>query len=243
MNSYLLRRLLPFYLLAVVAEIGFTIYSIAVSPVALDLSLLTIIKTLGILLLTTTAGFLIVMLPYAFYLMFLPSRFQNSKLDKVMSVLFYTFFTVGTFSEEIISALFWTGNKLPASLVAFRHNYNFDELMNAFFSSSLVIWTAFAILAVSFVTVFYTSRFLMTEIKAPGLPKRIFQTAVYSFVCILTYLNTNATPLSVSANSYNNQIAEENTYILLKKTVDDYTDMSANNSNAGTDFEPATVDE
>ena len=63
MNSYLLRRLFPFYILAVAAEFIFTVYSMAAADSPLDMSFFGIVKTFGILLLTTTSAFLVMMIP------------------------------------------------------------------------------------------------------------------------------------------------------------------------------------
>lgn len=228
MNSYFLRRLFPFYVFAIIIELVFTIYSVSASPEPLDLSLLALIKTVGILLLTTTCAFLFIMLPYVLYLVLLPQKSQNTKLDKIISIIFYTIFIVGTYVEEIISSIFWRDNELPASLIAFRHSFkDVNALLNNSFSSPSSLWVVLGILGLSFVTIFYTKKYLFTTITSPRLLNRIFQSAIFGFICILTYMNINPDALYVSSNHYNNELAREGSYELLKDVVDTYkTDSS-----------------
>lgn len=228
MNTYLLRRLFPFYIFAVAAEFVFTVYSMIAVDAALDLSFLGVVKTFGILLLTTTAAFLVVMIPYVLYLLVLPQKWQNSKGDKWISYLFYLLFVMGTLSEELVSAYFWQTENMPASLAAFRHSYNEPGMMlSGFFTSSAVVWLCLGGVAAVALVMYYTARFTLTKVLAPKWFNRFFQTAVYAVVCFMTYKNITVDTLTVSANEVNNVLSEEGTYLVLKETVDDY---------AGTDF-------
>ena len=80
MNSYLLRRLAPFFVFSVLVEFGFMALQLYQNAANVDFSFLTMVKTGGVLLLTTSVSFLFVMQPYVFYLLVLPRRRQNGRL-------------------------------------------------------------------------------------------------------------------------------------------------------------------
>lgn len=223
MNSYLLRRLFPFYILAVAAELVVTVYSMAAADSPLDMSFFGIVKTFGILLLTTTSAFLVMMIPYVAYLMLLPRNWQNGRLDKYVSYFFYLVFAASTLGEELLSAYFWQSQELPASLAAFRHSYNNPGVLVAnLLASPWLVWVCLAFFATLVVLMYYTARFTLTAIPAPKWLNRVFQTAVYAAVCVMTYLNINAETLMVSTNDFNNELSEEGTYMVIKETVADY---------------------
>ncbi len=228
MNSYLLRRLFPFYIVAVAAEFIFTLYSICATEAVLDESFFGLVKTFGILLLTTTSAFLAVMVPYVVYLMLLPQKWQNGRGDKYISYFFYFVFALCTIGEEFISAYFWQKSGFPASLAVFRHSYsNFDMLAAEFFSSDFVEFMSFGCLIILGLLMYFTARYTLTAIPAPKFINRVFQTAVYAVVCVMTYANINAETLAVSAVPANNELSKEGTYTLIKETVKNYQ---------GTDF-------
>lgn len=91
MNSYLLRRLFPFYILAVAAEFIFTVYSMAAADSPLDMSFFGIVKTFGILLLTTTSAFLVMMIPYVAYLMLCRKIGRTADLTSMFPISFIWF--------------------------------------------------------------------------------------------------------------------------------------------------------
>lgn len=226
MNSYLLRRLFPFYSVALLAELIFTAFSMLATNAPLDVTFFAIVKTFGVLILTTTSAFLVLMLPFVFYLFLLPQKYQNSKLDKIVSYLFYFIFLASTLGEEMISAYFWQSQNLPVSLAVFRHTFSdVNVLLAEFFASSYVILMCLGALILLAVLMFYTARFTLTTVPAPKWFNRLFQTLVYAIVCVMTYMNINPETLSVSAVAANNQLSEEGTYLVIKESVDTYTDL------------------
>ena len=77
MYSYLIRRLLPFFVVAVAAESLELIIVSVLKHAEMDLSFLVLVKTSGVLFLTTIVSFFYLMLPYVFYLLFLPAEYRN----------------------------------------------------------------------------------------------------------------------------------------------------------------------
>jgi hypothetical protein len=108
MNSFLVRRLIPFYVFAILCEflykIGLTIYHYN----EFDFSFFAVIKTIGILSLTASVSFIFMVIPYIAYLLFLPANKVGSKADKYITLLFFASFVFITYFELISSAIFGT---------------------------------------------------------------------------------------------------------------------------------------
>ena len=212
MNSYMLKRLFPFYICALIAEISFTVFSIvtAQSPLALDFA--TIVKGLGILLLTTTSAFMIMMLPYVAYIILLPRSLQNTGFDKITSLTFFALYATATYGEEIISAQFGEGYFA-------RHNLNWGDTLLSLGSQSALLCLFIFIIAGSCAL---ARRYLVPSEKSPHLFNRLFQGLIYGLICLLTYNNINADTLSVTTDQYTNHLASEGTYDLIKNSASDY---------------------
>ncbi len=212
MNAYILRRLFPFYIFAIIAEIAFSILSILISPETISLSFGTIVKGLGILLLTTTSAFLIMMIPYVIYFILLPQKWQNNKFDKITTLIFFVLYTTITYGEEIISALFGEGYFSHDSL-------NIKETLSYLSSQSTLLSGLVLLIAAS---CFIAHRYLIPDRQSPKIINRLFQGIIYGLVCSLTFLNINQDTLRISQDQYTNHLASEGTYDLLKNSVTRY---------------------
>jgi len=111
MYSYLIRRLLPFFVVAVAAESLELIIVSVLKHAEMDLSFLVLVKTSGVLFLTTIVSFFYLMLPYVFYLLFLPAEYRNSKFDRIVTTAGYSLFVFFCLIEESLSVwLIYTKN-------------------------------------------------------------------------------------------------------------------------------------
>lgn len=225
MNSYLLRRLAPFFVFSVLVEFGFMALQLYQNAANVDFSFLTMVKTGGVLLLTTSVSFLFVMQPYVFYLLVLPRRRQNGRLDKIITTTAFFVFAVSTLCEEAASQIFWeefasSFNFIVVDYIIFTHQV-LSNLEHAY----PVIKILLGILAAAVVFTLLAYRWLFTAIEAPKFNRRLFQSVIYGLVCILAYLNINVAQIEIAPDSYNNEIAKEGTYSLfssLHKNEIDY---------------------
>ena len=225
MNSYLLRRLAPFFVFSVLVEFGFMALQLYQNAANVDFSFLTMVKTGGVLLLTTSVSFLFVMQPYVFYLLILPRRRQNSRLDKIITTTAFFVFAFSTLCEEAASQIFWeefasSFNFIVVDYIIFTHQV-LSNLEHAY----PVIKILLGILAAAVVFTLLAYRWLFTAIEAPKFNRRLFQSVIYGLVCILAYLNINVAQIEIAPDSYNNEIAKEGTYSLfssLHKNEIDY---------------------
>ena len=214
MNSYLLRRLLPFFIFSIGIELCFMLLQVVQNAANVDFSFLAIVKTLGVLLLTSSVSFLFVMQPYVFYLLLLPRAKQNSKLDKIITTASFFIFAVSTFCEEAASQIFWeefssSFNFIVVDYLIFTHQV-LSNLEHAYPIVKILLAIFFA--SVVFTLIAY--RWLFAQIKAPAFSRRLFQSIIYAIVCILAYLNINVADMEISPNSFNDEIAKEGTFSL-----------------------------
>ena len=203
MNTYFIRRLLPFYAIGVLIEVLCTGYEIYLSADSLDYSFLTIVKSLGITITTTTLAFLLLMIPYTLYLVICPDSLQNSKLDKIISSVFFFIYVSFCILEELCVI------QIRQELTSFQMLIDNSGPINII--SSLII----AALSLKL-----TYKSLTTDITSPRLLNRIFQGCVYLLICFMVFQNTHMHNLTTQVNLTNDEIAREDTFTLLHSTIE-----------------------
>lgn len=214
MNSFLIRRILPFFLMILVSELVVTIYSFYDNFQNLDFSFIAITKTLGVLLLTTSVSFLFAMIPYVIYLLVLPKKKVNSRLDKIITIVMYTNFVFITFFEEVASLIFWDEFQSAFNFIAVDYLVYTNEVISNIYQSYPIIWVLLGIFALTALTVCFTYKFLFSETSSPHFIKRLFYTTIYGCVCFLAYVNIDISNLEINKNRYNNELSKEGLYSL-----------------------------
>lgn len=202
MNTYFIRRLLPFYAIGVFIEVIFTAYEIYISPAELSFTPLAIIKSLGISITTTTSAFLILMSPFMFYLVILPHNLQNTQSDKIISALFFFGFSGISIMEEMCVI------KLQAELTSWQN-----------FQTALTPTIMITASIVSFLLTFLLRKSLTTPLKSPQLVNRIFQGCMYALISIMIFNNTHIDDMTTGINPQNDKIARENTFMILDTSL------------------------
>ena len=86
MNSFLLRRLAPFFAVSIIIEFLTLSLLLLAEREYVDWSVIPMIKTIGVLLKTTVISFIFMMLPYVLYLFLLPQKYVNSKFDRCVTI-------------------------------------------------------------------------------------------------------------------------------------------------------------
>lgn len=235
MNSYLLRRLLPFFIFNIGIELCFMLLQVVQNAANFDFSFFAVVKTLGVLLLTSSVSFLFVMQAYVFYLLILPHNKQNSRLDRIITTATFFIFAVSALCKGAVSQIFWeefssSFNYIVIDYIIFTHQV-LGNLEHAYPIAKILI--AIFVAAIIFTLLAY--RWLFTEIKAPTFGRRLFQSIIYGMVCILAYININVADMEISPNSFNDEIAKEGTFSLfnsLHKNEIEYDKFYLTNSKA-----------
>ena len=214
MNSFLIRRLLPFFIFSCISEFAVFAYQSLVNLPQIDYSFVSMIKTAGILLLTTIVGFLFMSLPYVFYLLLLPAKKQNSRTDKIITVTFFTLFVFSGLSEEISSVIFWkhyssSFNYLTLNYIIFAH-----EILRNIYQSFPLAWLILGITVATALIVRFCYKYLFTALPMPSVGKKIFHCGIYLVISILSFANIDVSGSAVGANKYNAELSKEGTYSL-----------------------------
>lgn len=216
MNSYLLRRLTPFFIVSILIELTFMIWQMIGHSANVDFSFMAMVKTSGVLILTTAVSFLFVMLPYTLYLLLLPSKYQNGRFDKIITTFSFLLFVLSTLCEEAASQIFWEEFSSAFNFIAVDYIIFTKKVLLNLEQTYSIIWLLGSILSLSIIITLLAYRWLFTTISAPKFRMRLFQSVIYGFVCVLAYLNINMANIEISPNSFNNEIAKEGTYSLFR---------------------------
>ena len=214
MQSYIIRRLVPFFITTWVLEILVTLILGVWNYAELDFGLLSIIKTFGVLLLTTSVSFLFMMIPYVLYLLFLPASKVGGKADRIVTLCAYAVFVFLNYFEEVSSLVFWEEFQSAFNFIAVDYLVYTHEVIGNITQSYPVFWIIGAIVLVTALTVWYGRKYLIPALPAPKFGLRLFHTVLYGLVCVLAYTNVDMSNLEINQNRYNNEIAKEGSYSL-----------------------------
>lgn len=214
MNSFLLRRLLPFFVFTILVEFSELTFMLVSERAIVDLSFLPLIKTYGVLLLTSTVSFLYLMIPYVLYLTFLPASKVNSRFDKAITTTAYGIYIYLIMFEEIVSMIFWEEYASSFNFIAVDYLIYTQQVFTHILQSFPIVWYLLALIIFTLVTVFTTRNFLFNKIPSSNFGKRIFFTSIYLTFCALTFVNISVSNLKIEKNRVNNELAKEGIYSL-----------------------------
>lgn len=214
MNSFIIKRLIPFFIFTVAVESLFICFEFINNHQVLDFSFLSVLKTLGVRMLTTTVAFLFAMIPYMLYLLFLPQSKVNSKPDKIITTTIYSVFVFVSLFNTAASAVFWEEFQSAFNFIAVDYLVYTNEVFANIWQSYPVVWIISAIIALSAVIILFSHKYLFMAENTPPFLKRLFYTATYVCVCFLSYANIDISDLEISKNRYNNELAKEGFYSL-----------------------------
>lgn len=212
MDAFLVRRLIPFYVFAIISEFAFKIGLTILHWHDIDFSFFTLIKTIGILSLTTSVAFIFMMIPYVLYLLFLPSNQVEKRADKVTSLILFGFFVFITYFEITSSIVFWNEFQSAFNFIAVDYLVYTNEVITNIIQSYPIGWIICLIAIATIITVAILHKYIVPHKSAPKFLLRLFHTLIYGFICLLAFRNIDIEDMEISQNRYNNEIAKQGTY-------------------------------
>ena len=212
MKNFIIRRLIPFFVVTVISEGLYLLLQLINNFGVLDLRPLALVQTLGVLLLTTLVSFLFMVIPYVLYLLFLPSARVNGRVDRAVTCSLFALFVFLTLFEKAASWVFWDEFQSAFNFIAVDYLVYTHEVIANINESYPMGWILSALLLLTAVIVYAGRRFLFPAPASPHFGRRLFSTAVYALVCLLAYHNVDISRLEVTTNRYNNELAKEGTY-------------------------------
>ena len=215
MYRFLLWRLAPFYVVALICEFVTFGVLLSVEQNLVDWSFLPMIKTIGVLLKTTTIAFIYLMLPYMTYLCFIPAAKINSPFDKNLTTIVYASFVFFMIFEESMSLVFW--NKYSASFnnKAVEYMLDVNEVSSSLTHNYLFFGYILALFAITHLVMIKSKPFLWYPKQITGVGKRIFYWVVYAVCCAMIFVNFNDSELKINENIINNELSKGGTYSLV----------------------------
>ena len=214
MNTYLVRRLLPFLVFTLIAGGIYLLCQTVNNYSVLDFSLISIVKTLGVLLVTSLVAFLFSMLPFVFYLLILPKSWVNQRFDKIFTIITYSIFVFSTYFELASAWIFWDEFQSAFNFIAVDYLVYTNEVI-ANITESYPVWPILGtIFALTVITVYFTKHWLFNDLTAPKFFRRLFDTLVYALICVLAYHNIDMSNLEVNTNRFNNELSKNGRYSL-----------------------------
>ncbi len=214
MNSYLVRRLMPFYIFAISIEFIFKFGLACYTYKELDLSFLAIIKTIGILSLTSSVAFLFMMIPYVLYLLFLPKNKTGGRFDRGFTLIAFSLFVFLSYFEEFSSLVFWNEFKSAFNFIAVDYLVYTNEVIANIAQSYPLTWILIGLTTISAITIYACRHVIMPDIAAPKFLLRLFHVAIYGLVCLLAFRNVDISNLEINSNRFNNELSKQGTYSL-----------------------------
>lgn len=214
MNSFLIRRLSPWFIFYIAVEFLTFFYMLVENRSHLDWGILAIIKTTGVLLLTSIVSFLYIAIPYVIYLSLMPKKMQNTGWDKACTVFLYALFVSSTLFEETSSIIFWDEFTAAFNFIAVDYLVYTHEVLSNIYQSYPVVWFILGIVIATILIIWATAGFLFTKQPLPSFGRRLFHLAAYAVICVLTFINIDISKLEVNNNHYNNELSKEGTYSL-----------------------------
>ncbi len=228
MNSFLIRRLMPFYAFAIVSELIFKVGLSVYHFHDMDFSIFALIKTLGILTLTTSVAFIFMAIPYVIYLLFLPKARAESKADRIITTIFFFIFALLTYFEIFSSAVFWNEFESAFNFIAVDYLVYTHEVIANIIQSYPMAWIITTIVILSLITTAVAQKYIVPQVSSPRFLLKLLHTLLYGFVCLLAFRNVDISNLEISHNRFNNEIAKQGTYSLFSafwKNEIDYDDF------------------
>ncbi len=217
MNSFLIRRLAPFFIFTIILEFGTLVIQALVRYNEVDWSVMPIINTLGILGLTSFVSFLYLMIPYVLYLWLVPARFINTRGDKIITTGGFAIYVYTVLSEEIASILFWERFGSSFNDIAVDYFRNPRGAVEQIVAEFPIEWYLLGILILTIAVVWSCREYLFNTVPVPGWRKRLLDTLIYGGCCLLAFYNIkDEQRIVVNDNFANNELAKEGTYSLFK---------------------------
>lgn len=214
MNSFLIRRLAPFFTYTILIEMVVFVILLFSEHKMVDFSFLSMVKTIGVLFLTSCVSFLYMMLPYTLYLLILPQKRINGRLDHFISIFMFFVYVYVTLFEETTSIIFWDEFSASFNFIAVDYLIYTHEVIRSIYHSYPVVWFLLGLLVATVLIVATTYKYLFTNMESPKFGRRLFYTSIYVAFCALTFINVDINNLQISKNRFNNELSKESVYSL-----------------------------
>ena len=219
MNSFFIRRLIPFFISYVLIELATASY-LAISNINnVDWHFTETIQNIGILQLTSLVSFFLMVLPYVLYITLLPKKYQNQKVDKIITYFMFGAFWFSNVLENVSSTIFWNEFSLLQQTENAQYLAKAQAILLEIYQEYPLLNLLGVVLLISVAATFLFRKFLFTKLEEPRFGRRLFHFLLYIAVCVLALMNIDIEKLNQPTNTYNMRIYEDKTYSIFNGFV------------------------
>ena len=211
---YLWQRFKPFAYFMIAAEVAVLLGKIYQSFGDFSFAPWELLKMSAVLALTSVIAFMYMMIPYLLFLLILPQSKQNSRLDKVVTVVMFTTFVYTGLFQVAATQIFWNEFQAAFNFIAVDYLVYTNEVVMNIWESYPVVWILSALLLITIGVVKLAYKHLFTEIPAPSFGGKLWRSGVYVLVLVAAYFAVDMSRLEICNNTMNNEGAKEGTYSL-----------------------------
>lgn len=215
LKNYFIRRLAPFYGMALIIELVQKIWLIASFPRLFDFHPGVLLKTLLTAFIQTSVSFCYMALFLMLYFIAMPVQKQNKTFDQKVTVLIFYFFVFANFSEDFIEVTLFRQTQT---------SFTKDFLSQTIFSDGelsdilFVYVPLFVIVSVlSLIITKLWRSFLFPRVPAPVLKNRPLSFCTLLLLTIISYFFYRPDMSVLSNNPYNNELAKDGFYTIFKE--------------------------
>lgn len=172
-KNYFVRRLAPFYMMALVIfglQGAYMLFCIPISDWDFYLFFYMLINVFG----KGSLFFIPMGCVLLLYLVGLPPQKQNGLVDRLTTFFLFFVFTFLTSFEKILEVFFWERNSIDKILFFSDYTWIGDEGSDPYLPSEIFFWMGVLVFLVSLGVLFLVRKKLCPLVKAPILKHRFF---------------------------------------------------------------------
>lgn len=209
---YFLKRLLPFYIAAILIEYVEVFSLCWIEHSNLDWSVLSLLRMLTITALQVTVVFFYMAIPYVIYLIFLPKEKIYGSFDRTVTFIGFILFLILNIFEEVAEAIFWEEFSSTFNFIAVDYLIYTKEVVLNIFESYAVIPMVLVVIALSIGLAILTRKKLYPVVKPPSLKQKLAFFFILIALCLSSYHCIDIKMAERGANRYNNEISKDGLY-------------------------------
>ena len=219
MNSFFIRRLIPFFISYVLIELAAATYLVVSNADNVNWHFSETIQNIGILQLTSLVSFFLMVLPYVLYITLLPKKYQNQRIDKNITYFLFTAFWFSNVLENISASIFGNEFNILKNLKPSEYLIQAQKILLEIYQEYPLLNLLGIVLLISLIATYVMRGLLFTKLEEPSIGRRLFHFLLYIAVCILALMNIDVEKLKNSNNTYNTLIYEDKTYSILNSFI------------------------
>ncbi len=205
-KNYYVRKIFPFYVVALLIECAQKIYLLGQYSDLFDWHWMALCKTLGSALLETTVGFSYITLILLIAFMMLPVHKQNHTSDKRLTLFLFYLFVFVNYCEDVIEVIQF---ELTQTSIVRQTIHSIMLHAHVSYFDVRIICLLGLVALVSWIYMVLWKTALFPSVRIPVIHYRLRYVSSLLLILGLITLGFNQNLWDKSINSYNNELAKD----------------------------------